>query len=78
MKLSVIIPAHNEEGSIASTLEPVALTLEREGIEHEILVVDDHSADGTAAGRVSHLVCAVVMTGVEHRPRGDVADSSRR
>ena len=49
MKLSVVIPAHNEEGSIAGTVESLALTLDRESIEHEILVVDDHSSDGTVA-----------------------------
>jgi len=47
MRLSVVIPAHNEEGSIADTVEAVAETLEAEGIEHEILVVNDNSSDGT-------------------------------
>jgi dolichol-phosphate mannosyltransferase len=49
VKLSVVIPAHNERGSIRRTVEAVALTLEREGIDHEVLVVDDHSSDGTGA-----------------------------
>lgn len=49
MKLSVVIPAHNEEGSIAETVESIVSTLEREGVEHEVIVVDDSSADGTAA-----------------------------
>ena len=47
--LSVVIPAHNEEGSIASTIEAVVSTLEGERIEYEIVVVDDRSADGTEA-----------------------------
>ena len=54
MKLSVVIPAHNEEGSIGRTAEALALTLDRESIPHEILVVDDHSVDGTAA-EVEHV-----------------------
>jgi dolichol-phosphate mannosyltransferase len=49
VKLSVVIPAHNEEGSIASTVRSVATRLRDEGIEHELIVVDDASTDGTAA-----------------------------
>ncbi len=49
MKLSVVIPAHNEEGSIAETLQHLHAVLRRESIAHEIVVVNDHSADGTGA-----------------------------
>jgi dolichol-phosphate mannosyltransferase len=49
MRLSVVIPAHNEFGSIETVIRDVARILEREGIDHEILVVDDASTDGTAA-----------------------------
>ena len=49
MKLSVVIPAHNEEGSIGATVKAVVATLGREGIDYEILVIDDASSDGTAA-----------------------------
>lgn len=49
MKLSVVIPAQNEADSIAATLERTVSALERRQIEHEILVVDDSSSDGTAA-----------------------------
>jgi dolichol-phosphate mannosyltransferase len=48
MKLSVIIPAHNEEGSIASTVASVIEALQREEIDHEVVVVDDASIDETA------------------------------
>ena len=47
MKLSVIIPAHNEEGSIAATVVPLVAILESENIAHEIVVVNDYSTDGT-------------------------------
>ena len=47
MKLSVLIPAHNEADSIAATVAGVAEALEGAGIEHEIVVVDDASRDGT-------------------------------
>jgi dolichol-phosphate mannosyltransferase len=49
MKLSVVIPAHNEEGSIGETVSAVVSTLEREQIDYEILVIDDASGDSTAA-----------------------------
>jgi dolichol-phosphate mannosyltransferase len=49
MRLSVVIPAHNEEGSVEETVRAVTARLRAEGIEHEVLVVDDASTDATAA-----------------------------
>jgi dolichol-phosphate mannosyltransferase len=48
VKLSLVIPAHDEAGSIAETLTAFSAELVREGIDHELLVVDDASSDGTA------------------------------
>jgi dolichol-phosphate mannosyltransferase len=48
MKLSVVIPAHNEADSVGETVTRTVAELERAGIEHEILVIDDASGDGTA------------------------------
>lgn len=47
MKLSVVIPAHNEEGSIRDTVESLSVRLRQENISHEILVVNDNSKDET-------------------------------
>jgi dolichol-phosphate mannosyltransferase len=47
MKLSVVIPAHNEEGCIQDTIDSLVLALSQEGIVHEILVVNDNSKDQT-------------------------------
>lgn len=47
MKLSVVIPAHNEEGSIAETISSLHAVLQKENIEHEIVVVNDNSQDNT-------------------------------
>src|SRR5438309_76404 len=47
MKLSVVIPAHNEVESVGATVEAVATRLDQEGIPYEILVIDDASGDGT-------------------------------
>ncbi len=49
MKLSVVIPAYNEEESIGETLRTLYATLAREGIDHEIVVTNDNSKDGTLA-----------------------------
>jgi dolichol-phosphate mannosyltransferase len=48
MKLSVVIPAQNEEGSVGGTVEGIAAALDREGIDYEVLVIDDGSKDRTA------------------------------
>jgi dolichol-phosphate mannosyltransferase len=48
VKLSVVVPAHNEGASVAATLEATAAALENAGIEYEILAVDDSSGDETA------------------------------
>lgn len=47
LKLSVLIPAHNEEGSVGETVREVFDVLTKEEIPHEILVVNDHSTDRT-------------------------------
>jgi len=47
MKLSIVIPAHNEEGSIAETLQTLYKKLSIEAIDHEIVVVNDNSKDQT-------------------------------
>jgi dolichol-phosphate mannosyltransferase len=48
MKLSVVIPAHDEAESIGETIMDVVSVLDRERCDYEILVVDDASTDGTA------------------------------
>ncbi len=47
--LSVVIPARDEEGCIASTVEHLHLELRLHGVPHEIVVVDDGSTDRTWA-----------------------------
>lgn len=49
MKLSVLIPAHNEVGSLEETVAGVDRVLVDAAIDHEVVVVDDASWDGTAA-----------------------------
>ncbi len=49
MKLSIVIPARNEEGNIGRTVDRIAAALVERGIDYEIVVVDDGSSDGTAS-----------------------------
>ena len=51
MLLSVVIPAHDEESNLGSSVGDLARVLAEEEIAYEILIVDDNSADGT--GRVA-------------------------
>lgn len=48
MDLTIVIPAYNEADGIGPVLEQLAETMAASGIEHEIVVVDDGSADGTS------------------------------
>jgi dolichol-phosphate mannosyltransferase len=45
--LSIVMPARDEEGCIASTVEHLHLELKLHNIPHEIVVVDDGSKDRT-------------------------------
>jgi dolichol-phosphate mannosyltransferase len=48
LKLSVVIPARNEQDSVHDTLATLIKTLQRENIPYEIVVVDDGSTDRTS------------------------------
>ena len=49
MLLSIIIPAYNEENLVGEILRKVVALSFGEGMEKEIIVVDDGSSDGTRA-----------------------------
>lgn len=46
--ISAFFPAYNEAGNIQSVVRAASEVLRREAEEHEIIVVDDGSTDGTA------------------------------
>lgn len=48
MKLSVVIPVHNEQDCIKKVSESLFQRLEQVGIEHELVIVNDNSTDNTA------------------------------
>lgn len=47
MKLSIVIPAYNEEESITETIDQIEEAFSKVNIDHEIFVVDDNSKDNT-------------------------------
>ena len=47
--LSIVIPAHNEEGCIVTTVQSISQLLEAERIGYEVLVINDNSRDRTEA-----------------------------
>lgn len=48
MKLSVIVPAYNEEERLIDTLKKIKVYLDKQEYEAEVIVVDDGSKDKTA------------------------------
>jgi glycosyltransferase involved in cell wall biosynthesis len=47
MLLSVIIPVYNEELTVGNVIDRVKVALQKIGLQHEIIVVDDHSNDNS-------------------------------
>lgn len=48
-RLSIVIPAFNEEGAIQGVLAELRSVMDASRIPYEVIVVDDGSADGTAS-----------------------------
>jgi glycosyltransferase involved in cell wall biosynthesis len=49
MRVSIVLPAFNEEANVGQAVADATATAERLFVEHEIIVVDDGSSDGTKA-----------------------------
>mgnify|MGYP001419299043 FL=1 len=47
MKLSIVIPAYNEEESITETIDQIEEAFSKVTIDHEIFIVNDNSKDNT-------------------------------
>jgi glycosyltransferase involved in cell wall biosynthesis len=46
--ISAFFPCYNDEATIASMVDLVVATMERAGVEAEVIVIDDGSTDGSA------------------------------
>lgn len=64
LRVSVLIPARNEEKNIESTLRSV---LENKGVSFEVIVLDDHSTDNTVS-IVSKIKESFPNLRLEHAP----------
>ena len=71
MKLIVVLPAYNEEGSIEETLRTLYAKLIEESVDHEIVVVNDNSKDNTL-GLLTHLQTDIptLVIHTNHGPNG--------
>jgi len=49
VKVSIVIPAHDEAESVAPTVGGITAALDAAGRDYEVIVVDDASEDGTGA-----------------------------
>lgn len=72
MKLSILIPAYNEEGSIAQVMQEIkSLNLASCGVsEKEIILIDDGSADKTVEKATSVIPLTRVIRHVKNQGKG--------
>jgi len=69
MKLSILIPAYNEENSVAQVMQDIkSLKLSSNGISDiEIILIDDGSTDKTVEKAMSVLPSAKVIRHVRNQ-----------
>lgn len=68
MKLSIVIPAHNEQGSLQVTVDRLVKTLRQASIDHEVLIVEDNSTDGTLTVCQQMSITYTEVRYVQNRP----------
>ena len=73
--ISFVVPAHNERGCIARTVRAIQESAREAGLEHEVIVVDDASTDGT--GHIAQSLGARVVR-VNHRQIAATRNSGAR
>ena len=53
--LAVVIPTYNEEKSIVELIERIENTLDGNGLDYSVYIVDDYSTDNTYAAVENHI-----------------------
>ena len=76
-RMSIVIPARDEEGSVASTVEHLHLELRLQQIPHEIVVVDDGSQDRTWEILENHAATSIPESVVRCGTPGGTASAGR-
>ena len=66
MKISIVIPAYNEEKCLPATLAQIAAALAKFGGDSETIVVDNESTDNTARTAKSFGAKATKYTAPAH------------
>jgi dolichol-phosphate mannosyltransferase len=56
-KVSLIVPAHNEEENLGALVRALSKCLSNAGVSYEIVIVDDNSTDDT--GEIAEKVSTV-------------------
>jgi len=75
MEISIVIPAHNEEEVIASTIKGLEEQLD---MDYELIIVDDHSTDGTASAVKGLMKQYINLRLVENDTGRGFADALRK
>lgn len=70
LKLSLVIPAYNEEQNIRATVSELQETLREQRIPYEIIVVNDNSVDGTPQEVASLAAVDSCVRTVDRTPPG--------
>jgi dolichol-phosphate mannosyltransferase len=77
LKLSMLIPAYNEENNLPDVLKSLQHAFRKELIPYEIVVVNDNSRDGTAAVIEACRVEDSSVRTINRRPPGGVGRAIR-
>jgi len=72
--VKVVLPAYNEEGALPALLERLDLAFEEEGLQGEVLVVNDGSVDGTVEA-VRHYVGRLPLRLLDLQPNRGLAEA---
>ena len=62
--LSVVLPAYNEEASVPRAAQVICGLLDKAGIRHEVIFIDDGSTDGTWSAIEAQTSCFPQVRGV--------------